>query len=145
MTLAHIGLGIVAMGITTMESRKLERDVALAPGEQVQLGDYTFLFKGTENVDGPNYEAVRARIEVLHKGKPETVMLPERRNYWVQQQSLAEAALATGWSRDLLATKVPNTRMPKTISMPRALETRPPIISGYRPTKKISAIRSSVP
>ena len=104
MTLAHIGLGIVAMGITTMESRKLERDVALAPGEQVQLGDYTFLFKGTENVDGPNYEAVRARIEVLHKGKPETVMLPERRNYWVQQQSLAEAALATGWSRDLLAT-----------------------------------------
>jgi cytochrome c-type biogenesis protein CcmF len=104
MTLAHIGLGIVATGITTMESRKLERDIALAPGEQVQLGDYTFRFQGTENVDGPNYEAVRAKIEVLHKGKPETVMLPERRNYWVQQQSLAEAALSTGWSRDLLAT-----------------------------------------
>jgi len=32
------------------------------------------------------------------------VLYPERRNYWVQQQSLAEAALGTGWSRDLLAT-----------------------------------------
>ena len=104
MTLAHIGLGILTMGITTMESRKLERDVALAPGEQVQLGDYTFRFEGTENVDGPNYEAVRARIEVFYKGKPDSVLLPERRNYWVQQQSLAEAALGTGWRRDLLAT-----------------------------------------
>ena len=78
--------------------------MALAPGEQVELGDYTFRFQGTENVDGPNYEAVRARIDVLHKGKPDTVLLPERRNYWVQQQSLAEAALGVSWSRDLLAT-----------------------------------------
>ena len=34
MTLAHIGLGILATGITTMESRKLERDIALAPGQE---------------------------------------------------------------------------------------------------------------
>jgi cytochrome c-type biogenesis protein CcmF len=104
MTLAHIGLGILATGITTMESRKLERDIALAPGQEVQLGDYTFRFQGTENVDGPNYEAVRAKIDVLYKGKADSVLYPERRNYWVQQQSLAEAALGTGWSRDLLAT-----------------------------------------
>jgi cytochrome c-type biogenesis protein CcmF len=104
MTMAHIGLGILTTGITVMESDKLERDVALAPGEQVQLGDYTFKFQGTEDVDGPNYEAVRAKIEVLYKGKPDSILLPERRNYWVQQQSLAEAALGVSWSRDLLAT-----------------------------------------
>jgi cytochrome c-type biogenesis protein CcmF len=104
MTLAHIGLGILTTGITVMESDKLQRDVALAPGEQVQLGDYTFKFQGTEDVDGPNYEAVRAKIEVLYKGRPDSILLPERRNYWVQQQSLAEAALGVSWSRDLLAT-----------------------------------------
>jgi cytochrome c-type biogenesis protein CcmF len=104
MTLAHIGLGILTTGITVMESDKIERDVALAPGEQVQLGDYTFKFQGTENVDGPNYEAVRANIEVFYKGKPDSILQPERRNYWVQQQSLAEAALGVSWSRDLLAT-----------------------------------------
>ena len=104
MTLAHIGLGILTTGITVMESDKLQRDVALAPGEQVQLGDYTFKFQGTEDVDGPNYEAVRAKIEVLYKGRPDSILLPERRNYWVQQQSLAEAALGVGFRRDLLAT-----------------------------------------
>jgi cytochrome c-type biogenesis protein CcmF len=104
MTLAHIGLGILTTGITVMESDKLQRDVALAPGEQVQLGDYTFKFQGTEDVDGPNYEAVRAKIEVFYKGEPDSILLPERRNYWVQQQSLAEAALGVSWSRDLLAT-----------------------------------------
>ncbi len=41
---------------------------------------------------------------VTHDGKPDTVLLPERRNYWVQQQSLAEAALGVSWRRDLLVT-----------------------------------------
>jgi cytochrome c-type biogenesis protein CcmF len=104
MTLAHIGLGILTTGITVMESDKLQRDVALSPGEQVELGAYTFRFLGTESVDGPNYEAVRGKIEVLHNGKPDAMLLPERRNYWVQQQSLAEAALGVSWRRDLLAT-----------------------------------------
>ena len=32
------------------------------------------------------------------------MLLPERRDYDVQQQSLAEAALGVNWRRDLLAT-----------------------------------------
>jgi cytochrome c-type biogenesis protein CcmF len=104
MTLAHIGLGIVTTGLTTMESRRVERDVALSPGQQVDVGRYSFRFLGTEDVDGPNYQATRGRIEVFHDGKPQTILLPERRNYWVQQQSLAEAAVGVSWSRDVLAT-----------------------------------------
>jgi cytochrome c-type biogenesis protein CcmF len=104
MTLAHIGLGVATIGITTMESRMVERDVALAPGQQVELGRYTFRFESVEQADGPNYGAVRARLVVTRDGKPVTVMLPERRNYYVSEQSLAEASLDVGWRRDLLAT-----------------------------------------
>jgi cytochrome c-type biogenesis protein CcmF len=104
MALAHIGLGITTLGITTMESRMLERDVALTPGQQVELGQYGFRFDGVEQVDGPNYTATRATLTVTKGGKPETVLLPERRNYYVQQQSLSEASLGVGWGRDLLAT-----------------------------------------
>ncbi|MET0281627.1 MAG: heme lyase CcmF/NrfE family subunit [Steroidobacteraceae bacterium] len=104
MTLAHIGLAVTTIGITTMETRMLERDVSLKPGEQVELGAYTFRFEGIEDADGPNYAAVQARIAVSRNGRPDTVLLPERRNYYVQEQSLAEAALGTGWRRDLLAT-----------------------------------------
>jgi cytochrome c-type biogenesis protein CcmF len=104
MTMAHIGLGVITIGITTMESRMLARDVALAPGQSVQLGEYGFRFESVEEVDGPNYSATRGRIVVTRDGKPETVLLPERRNYYVQAQSLAEASLGVGWRRDLLAT-----------------------------------------
>jgi cytochrome c-type biogenesis protein CcmF len=41
---------------------------------------------------------------VTRDGKPDAVLFPERRNYFVQQQSLAEASLDVSWRRDLLAT-----------------------------------------
>jgi cytochrome c-type biogenesis protein CcmF len=104
MTMAHIGLGIITIGITTMESRMVERDVALAPGQEATLGDYTFRFEGVESVDGPNYLATRGRVEVIRNGQPDGTLHPERRDYYVQQQNLAEAALGVGWRRDLLAT-----------------------------------------
>jgi cytochrome c-type biogenesis protein CcmF len=104
MTMAHIGLGVMLLGITTMESRRVERDVSLAPGQETVLGAYAFRLEAMEEVDGPNYSAVRARITVTRNDKPETVLLPERRSYDVQQQSLSEASLGVTWRRDLLAT-----------------------------------------
>jgi cytochrome c-type biogenesis protein CcmF len=104
MTLAHLGLGVITVGITTMEVRMIERDVALAPGETAVLGDYTFRFDGVEEAEGPNYAAMRATVTVLRDGEVETVLAPERRGYYVTGQSLAEAALGVGWRRDLLAT-----------------------------------------
>jgi cytochrome c-type biogenesis protein CcmF len=104
MTLAHMGLAATLLGITTMESRRLERDVSMAPGQQVELGDYSFRLESIEDIVGPNYSGARARLAVSYKGKPEVVLLPERRQYDVQQQSLAEAALGVSWRRDLLAT-----------------------------------------
>ena len=38
MTLAHIGLGVCVMAISTVESYTVERDVALAPGEIAGAG-----------------------------------------------------------------------------------------------------------
>jgi cytochrome c-type biogenesis protein CcmF len=104
MTMAHIGLGVLAISITTMESRMIERDVALKPGAQVELGRYTFRFDGVRDIEGPNYASKQATVSVSRDGKPVTVLLPERRNYFVQQQSLAEAALGVSWRRDLLVT-----------------------------------------
>src|SRR5690606_22574829 len=48
--------------------------------------------------------AIRGRVIATHEGGDEIVMLPERRNYFVSGQALAEAALGVGWRRDLLAT-----------------------------------------
>ncbi|MET0291000.1 MAG: heme lyase CcmF/NrfE family subunit [Steroidobacteraceae bacterium] len=104
MTLAHIGLGILAIGITADESARVERDVALSPGKSVDLGGYRFTFDGTADVEGPNYDALRGTFTVTQDGKAVATLQPERRTYWVQQQALAEASLGVNWQRDLLAT-----------------------------------------
>lgn len=82
----------------------LARDVALHPGEQVKLGDYVFSFESVKDIDGPNYSSRQATVTVSRDGKLLSTLLPERRNYWVQQQSLAEASLGVSWTRDLLVT-----------------------------------------
>jgi cytochrome c-type biogenesis protein CcmF len=104
MVLAHVGLGVITVGITVMESTMVERDVALSPGQEVTLGDYTFRFEGVEEADGPNYAALRGRVLATEEGGRQTVLLPERREYFVTGQALAEAALGISWRRDLLAT-----------------------------------------
>jgi len=104
MTLAHIGLGVVVLGITVMESDRLEMDVSMAPEQEQQVGHYVFRLESIEDVLGPNYSAQRARVTVTRNGKPEAVLFPEQRHYDVQQQTLAEAALGVNLERDLLAT-----------------------------------------
>jgi cytochrome c-type biogenesis protein CcmF len=104
MMVAHIGLGVITIGITTMETRMTERDVAMRPGDVAVLGDYSFRFDGVEEVDGPNYLATRGKVTVTRNDSPEEVLYPERRSYFVSEQALAEAALGVGWRRDLLAT-----------------------------------------
>jgi len=104
MTLAHVGLGLLTLGITTTESARVERDVALAPGQSAELGGYRFTFVKTEAAEGPNYDAVRADVQVSRGDRDVALLQPERRTYWVQQTALAEAALGVNFRRDLLAT-----------------------------------------
>jgi cytochrome c-type biogenesis protein CcmF len=102
MTLAHIGLGMFVVGITFVQSNTIERDVALKPGQSVQLSHYLFRYDGVESIEGPNYEGVRGMVTVTRDGKPVTVLRPEKRRFWVQGSVQTTAAIAPGLSRDLL-------------------------------------------
>jgi cytochrome c-type biogenesis protein CcmF len=104
MTLAHMGLGVMVLGITAMESDRIQEDVSLAPGQEAVLGRYSFRLESIEEVEGPNYSATQARVAVMRDGEPETVLFPQLRHYHVAQKTLAEAALGVSWRRDLLAT-----------------------------------------
>ena len=104
MSIAHIGLGVFALGITFVQSNTIERDIALKPGESAQLGDYLFRYRGGQIIEGPNYEGYRGRVDVERSGKPVTVLYPEKRRYWVQGTVQTTAAIAPGINRDLLAS-----------------------------------------
>jgi cytochrome c-type biogenesis protein CcmF len=112
MTIAHIGLGVCVIAVSTVESYTVERDVALAPGETVALGRYAYRFDKIEPIEGPNYDGVRAEVTALRDGIPIAVLYPEKRNYWVQRSTMTEAGIhragtwtcsprwARTWARD---------------------------------------------
>jgi cytochrome c-type biogenesis protein CcmF len=101
MTIAHIGLGVGVLAVSTVESYTVERDAAIAPGETLALGRFAFRFESIKEIEGPNYDGVRAEVTVLRDGQPITVLHPERRNYWVQRSTLTEAGLASRGNQGL--------------------------------------------
>ena len=62
MTIAHMGLGVAVLGLTTVQSFTVERDVALAPGQLASVGGYEFRFEGVKTVEGPNYDAIARHV-----------------------------------------------------------------------------------
>ena len=101
MVLAHLGVAVFVVGVTLVKGYESDRDVNLREGESVELAGYSFRFAGLSPVQGPNYTASQARIEVTREGRPVTVMRPERRHYPVQDQVMTEAAIHPRLTRDL--------------------------------------------
>jgi cytochrome c-type biogenesis protein CcmF len=93
MTVAHTGLGLAVIALTTVQSFTIERDVALAPGASTAVGGYEFRFEGVAPVEGPNYDGVGATIVVTRAGAPVAVMKPQKRRYSVQHQVTSETAI----------------------------------------------------
>ncbi|HLW25572.1 MAG TPA: heme lyase CcmF/NrfE family subunit [Steroidobacteraceae bacterium] len=101
MCIAHLGVGLFAIGASGVESYKIEKDVALKPGDHYVAAGYDFHFISSADVRGPNYDAVEATVEVTHKGRLVTVLKPQKRHFWVQQTDNSKAAISVGWMRDL--------------------------------------------
>ena len=101
MSIAHLGVGVFAIGASGVESYKIEKDVALKPGGSFAIAGYEFKFLGAADVRGPNYDAVQATVEVRRAGRLITTLLPQKRHFWVQQTDNSQAAISVGWARDL--------------------------------------------
>jgi cytochrome c-type biogenesis protein CcmF len=101
MQCAHIGLAVVVAGITGVKSYEVERDVRMGVGDVVTIAPYAFRLQGMSEVKGPNYRAVRADVEVLKNGQPMDRLYPEKRRYFSTAMPMTEAAIDTGFMRDL--------------------------------------------
>jgi cytochrome c-type biogenesis protein CcmF len=101
MLLAHLGVAVFVMGVTMVKSYEAEKDVKLAIGETVELGGYAFRFDALNEVTGPNYRAVRGTMTVTRGASAVGMMYPEKRVYNVQKNAMTEAAINTGFTRDL--------------------------------------------
>ncbi len=103
MTLAHIGVGLVVMGITGVQSWTVENARVMRPGETISIGKYDLAFQGAADVEGPNYTALRGVFNVVVDGKAITTMTPETRRYPTSTMSTTEAAIRPTLEGDLYA------------------------------------------
>lgn len=101
MTLAHFGIAVFLIGALLVEGLAQQRELAVAPGQTVELGRYAFRFDGVAHSQGPNYEADRGTVTVFANDRPLTVMHPEKRAYVSGGQVMTEAAIERGITRDL--------------------------------------------
>ena len=101
MVLAHVGVAVFVVGVALVKGYDAERDANMKPGDTMEVGGYAFRLDAVRPVDGPNYRAAQATISVTRAGRPVTVMRPERRVYTVQEQTMTEAAIRVGLTRDL--------------------------------------------
>ncbi|HET9736006.1 MAG TPA: cytochrome c-type biogenesis CcmF C-terminal domain-containing protein, partial [Burkholderiales bacterium] len=101
MVLAHIGVAAFVVGVALVKGYDAERDAKMKAGDTVELNGYVFKLDGVRSVEGPNYRAAQARMTVTREGRTVAVMRPERRIYTVQEQTMTEAAINPGLTRDL--------------------------------------------
>lgn len=101
MELAHLGVAVFIIGVTLVTGYEERKDVRMSAGDTATVGGYVFRFDGVRQVTGPNYVAARGEVSVSKNGEPLRTMYPEKRNYVSSGQTMTEADIATGFTRDL--------------------------------------------
>jgi len=99
--LAHFGLAVVVLGITGVKSYEVERDVRMGLGQTVTIEPYTFRLVDMVDVNGPNYKATQAHVEVVKNDKVIHVLYPEKRRYFSTAMPMTEAAIRSNFFGDL--------------------------------------------
>ena len=68
MTLAHLGVGVFLVGALLVEGLNVQREVAVKPGQTIEVGEYAFRFDGVQQRQGPNYRADYGTVLVFADG-----------------------------------------------------------------------------
>jgi cytochrome c-type biogenesis protein CcmF len=102
MSLAHLGIAIVLIGISGSLAWQSETLLVMRPGQSVHIAGYTLRFVGVDdNIRGPNYTADRAMFIAEKNGRPVAAMQPERRQYDNPPEPKSTVAIHTNFVSDL--------------------------------------------
>jgi len=101
MTLAHVGLGLFLIGVSLTSAISSERHLRMTAGDRFEVAGYQFEFRGTQVVQGANFTAEEGEFVVFENGREITRLYPQKRQYAQGGQTMTEAAIDPGLTRDL--------------------------------------------
>ena len=103
MVVAHFGIAIALLGMSSESAFTQERLAALEEGGRTSVGPWSIELQGVEPMAGPNWTAMQARIAARYDGGKASVLTPQARNFWAPPQQTTESALLTRWNGQLYA------------------------------------------
>ena len=102
MLIAHLGIGLLILGITGSSIWQEEKITRLQIDTSTQINKYNIIFKEINEVKGPNYVAIKGNFTVYdEKENIITKLEPENRYYPITNIFTTEASIHTNLSRDL--------------------------------------------
>ena len=101
MSIAHLGMGLFVIGVTVVSAFSIETDRSMRIGETLEVAGYEFEMRELRDVEGPNYSAIEAVLEVRKDGEFVAELRPQKRQYLVQKSWMTEAGIHPTWNKDL--------------------------------------------
>jgi cytochrome c-type biogenesis protein CcmF len=94
MTLAHIGIGVFALGAAFETAWRAEATEVVRLGQSIHLSGYELRLDGVGQAFGPNYTAERALVRITDRaGKLLCVAAPDRKLYAANGQTVSGVAI----------------------------------------------------
>ena len=102
MIVAHLGIGMLILGITGSSVWQKEKIVRMKINNEVNINQYNIVFKEIKEIKKNNYIALRGNFSVYdNKKNIIKILKPENRFYIIQQNFTTEVAIHTNLLRDL--------------------------------------------
>lgn len=100
MLVAHIGIGVFLLGATVTTQYGVEKDIAIAKNNSIELHDYQFQFKSVKAIKQENFTGFEASVFVFKNNKKVAELSPQKRQY-SSGMPMTEAAIDAGLFKDL--------------------------------------------
>ncbi|MBM3217937.1 MAG: heme lyase CcmF/NrfE family subunit [Candidatus Rokubacteria bacterium] len=97
----HLGILVIAVGVTGSQAWSLHREATLKKGEAVELAGYTFQFAGLAARDAGNHFLVESTFKVTNGNIAPREMRPAKKFYPQEQSPIAHVDYRLGWVEDL--------------------------------------------
>ena len=101
MVLGHLGIAVFLAGALLVEALSIQREVAMLPGQSLDIGRDSFVLEGVAHHVGPNYAADRGTVRMYRDDRLVATLHPEKRTYVSGGQVMTETAIRAGVLRDV--------------------------------------------
>lgn len=101
MVIAHLGIAVLALGITLNKSYSAERQLKILPGETILFAGYHFTLQNVQTAAGPNYRSIEANFKVMGTSAKIATLSAQQRIYVSHQETLSKPGILVNPWRDL--------------------------------------------